>query len=343
MKSIFEYLNESLLNEQLINEDFSSSILREIKDQFNDRIKDHHEKNALSKYSSNDISSTFKKIFGSSCGIAWDKITDDDFKKYSKSDEEGVKLAKRICSERSNSFNGMILLLTDPDRSRFIGKYIGALISIGGGHMYFSFNTTYQISSSFIKPSEVESFLTKEFYIIDLRNFLTYEKTRDRRNSQYGTFNLFNDPDDREKEFANMIKNNRERYKQYVAKVKAQKDADDGMSEKVNEYVNKILEVATNMSKNPMKYAKFEYEVGYLIDLLQDERTWNSNGNRGKGYYSGTDGLLLVYKEYIKSKLAQAKGNSYSFERDSYNNAKKKLEQIFKTIDDKLEKFKEVA
>ena len=70
MKTLLEFLDNSILNNLLITESFKSSIIRDIRQQFNDRIKKNHEKNALNKYSNDDTSSTFKKVFGNET-IAW--------------------------------------------------------------------------------------------------------------------------------------------------------------------------------------------------------------------------------------------------------------------------------
>ena len=339
MKTILEYINDNLYAELMINESFSSSILREISKQFNDRITKNHEKRGLEKYSSADVTSTFRAVFGKRFGIGWDKITDDDFTKYKKDDEEGLKLVRAICSNRSNHFKGLVILLND-DKNADI-KYLGALMS---GPCYFSFNSNYTIAGGkYIKPGEALDYLTNEYYLIDLTKFVEDKKIKQRDINKSGAFNIFNDEETREWEYKRILEINKERYKQYVAKVKAQKDADDGMAEKVSEYINKIMEITTKMSKDPMKYAKYEYEVGYLIDLLQDQRRYNPSVKPGKGYYSGKDGLLLVYKEYIKLKLANAKGSSFGFQREDYLKTKEKLDLIFKDIDSKLEKFKEVA
>lgn len=338
MKTITEFLDISILNSKLITESFKSSIIRDIRQQFNDRIKKNHEKNALNKYSNDDTSSTFKKVFGNET-IDWDNITDEEFKKFKKSDEEGIKLTKRIMSNRSNSFNGMIIFLNNDSNSDI--KYTGCFISNGWGGRYFSFISNWTISSKDVRPSEAVDYLPDEFYILDLTNHSTRDKQNERSKSKSGVINLFNNEKDRKSEYAAIAKQNKERYVQYAAKMKANKEANDGMAEKVMEYVNKIMEVTAKMSKDPLKYAKYEYDIGYLIDLLQDERRYVSGRTSSQSYYSGTNGLLVVYKEYIKTKLSQAKGSSYDFERKEYEAAKKKLEEIFNTIDAKLEKFEE--
>lgn len=334
MKSILEYLaNKFIDNDFLITESFKCTYLKEISKQFNDRIKMNHEENSKSIINSNDTASTFKYVFSGE-PIDWYNITDDMFKKYTKDNDEGVSKAKAIMANRKNHFDGIVILLSDDEP-----KYRGMFVSLGGNQRYYSFISTWHISYDNIRPSEMENYLTKEFLIADVTKLKTYDKRWERQKAQAGTLVLHNTADQREYEYKEIAKKNVEKYKQYVAKVKAQKDMNDGMSEKVMEYVNKIMQITTKFSLDPVKYAKYEYEVGYLLDSISDKRTYTYD--RRGGHSSGSDGLLAVYKEYIKTKLSLAKGDSYGYERDTYNATKKKLNDIFVKLDEKIAKFNE--
>ena len=314
MKSILEYLKNSFIGDSLINESFKCTYLREISKQFNERIKQNHIYNAKDSYNDNDTESTFKYVFNPEA-IAWSELTDDMFYKYTKDDKEGVSKVKGIMSNRKNHFDGIVILLSDTEP-----KYRGMFIGTSYDNRYYSFTSSlsWKISYKSIKPGDVEEFLTKEFLVADITKLETFDKRRERSGK------------------------NVERYRQYVAKVKAQKDMNDGMAEKVMEYVNKIMSITTKFSADPIKYAKYEYEVGYLLDSISDKKSWvNSRSSRGGGYYSGSNGLLTVYKEYIKCKLSLAKGNSYDYERKEYENKKKELEGLFSKLDEKIEKFNE--
>lgn len=338
MKSILEYLKNSFIGDSLINESFKCTYLREISKQFNERIKQNHIYNAKDSYNDNDTESTFKYVFNPEA-IAWSELTDDMFYKYTKDDKEGVSKVKGIMSNRKNHFDGIVILLSDTEP-----KYRGMFIGTSYDNRYYSFTSSlsWKISYKSIKPGDVEEFLTKEFLVADITKLETFDKRRERSSAKFGTFNLFNDDNDREKEYKEIARKNVERYRQYVAKVKAQKDMNDGMAEKVMEYVNKIMSITTKFSADPIKYAKYEYEVGYLLDSISDKKSWvNSRSSRGGGYYSGSNGLLTVYKEYIKCKLSLAKGNSYDYERKEYENKKKELESLFSKLDEKIEKFNE--
>lgn len=341
MKTILEYQNEYWYKQTLINEAFSSKILQEIRDQINDIMEANHKYNAENKWSSKATNLTFKSVF-SSKWVKWSEIKDEDFTEYDKSSTEGGKIIKQISSNRSNSFSAIVILLNDAEDAP---KYKGMIFCEEGNNWYVSFLCDrYGFDSTHFKTGEAPSYFTKKFLVVPLKDLDSWKKHSERASAMSGSFNPLNDATIRENEYKRLAEQNRERYKKYVAKVRAEKDADDGMGEKVNEYVEKIMEITIKISKEPTKYIKHESEVAYLIDLLRDKRTWvSATRHNNGGYYSGTDGLLTVYKSYIKGKLANVKGDSYSFQREEYDKAKAALNEIFKTIDAKIEKFNEAA
>lgn len=340
MKSILEYQNEYWLNQSLINESFKSSILKEISSQLNDRIKANAETNISDRHASKDTSSNFKYVFDRNYFVAWDKVTDDMFKEYDGKSDEAIKLAKQMISNRSTSFPGMVILINDYEGDG--PKYLGCIVGTTSWPGYISFSSNWTINANDIRPSEIPELLTKKVLIANFKDkdVMTGDLKDKRNDSKRNALAIWKET--RDYDYGEILKRNKERYKQYVAKVKAQKDADDGIADKVNEYVNKVLAITTKLSKNPTKYAKLEYEVGYLLDLLNDKRKYVNGYGRQQGYYSGTNGLLTVFRTYMTTKLSQSKGDSYEHEKQEYEASKKALQQIFDTIDKKLEKFAEV-
>lgn len=343
MRSILEYQHEYFLNKNIIiNESFKSSILREISDQLNARIKKHKEEDEgkESWRKNGDYSSNFKNVFSSYNSIEWDKITDDMFKEYSIDDEDGIKQVKRICSNRSNSYPGMIILINNgyDGEDKDIPKYLGVMISNGWGNNYYSLISSWRISSKNFKPGEAVDFLTKKFLLIDLTNLSASQKQNDRRTAKYGAF-MPADEEERNNIYKKIADENKARYRQYLAKVKADRDSNDGMAEKVNEYANKALNYVLKASTNPIKYAKVEWDIKTLLEIIHDEKRWVNHNNRGGGSYAGQDGLLTVYKSYISAKLNKAGGHSYDYQDKGYEATKKKLNEIFQKIDDQISKI----
>jgi len=338
MKNILEYQKEYWHKQSFINESFNSSIIRQIRDQINDIIELNHEYNAENKYGTwrHPTNKKFKELFGRDSGIQWDKIKDEDFKEYSKSDDEGIKLVKRCTSNRSNSFSALIILENDKGDP----KLSGLIFASFGNNTYYSLISNYSFKSDSFRTSDAQSYLTNKYYILDLNDFKTYQIRDKRRTDRSGAINAFNNDELRDDEYKQIASRNLERYKAYAAKIKAEKDANDGISEKVEEYSKKIMDITIKISKDPVKYVKYEYNIATLIDLLRDEKRYVQGKNP---YWAGTNGLLTLYKRYMKSKLSLSKGSSYSYERDEYTAAKKEIEKMFKIIDEKLEKFADVA
>ena len=167
MKSILEYISDYYFNQSMITESFKSSILQEITKQFNDRIKSNAEYNKEKNWAYKDTKSTFKKLFSEE-NVKWSEITDDDFKEYEKEDEEGLKLAKRMVANRSNTFPGMVILLNN-DQDNDSPKYIGAIIATGYTAGFVSFVSDWNFVIGWgTKPSDVRSLLTKKYLLKEI-------------------------------------------------------------------------------------------------------------------------------------------------------------------------------
>lgn len=340
MKSINEYIVEYIdrKENEMINEAFKSSILQEIAKQLKERIKDQRkrdkEEREASKYNWSsvhiDTSGVFNKLFYYN-NIDWSKIPDDAFTEYSKDDPEAQKLVKRMASNRSNSFSGIAILLNNNEEGP---KYYGMFICSASHNAYYSFITDWSIKSAQFRPGDALELLTDKFLLLDYTDYQTNDIVRDRSSNKFGVANIDNTKDGRERYYKELLEANRNRYKQYLAKVKADREANDEYTDKVKEYVDKVFSLVAEMSKNPIKYAKYEYEIASLMEYVSDKKVYIA-APRGKGHYSGKQGLLNIFKEYVKAKLSMAKGDSYSYEHEEYERVKKLMDASFKVIDEK--------
>lgn len=338
MKSINEYIVEYIdkKNDEMINEAFKSSILQEIAKQLKDRLKDQikrdKEERAASKYNWSSVNvdkgGVFNKIF-QYANVDWSKIPDDAFTEYSKHDPEAEKLVKRMASNRSTTFPGIVILLNDSDKGP---KYYGMLICNSLYNSYYSFISNSTIRGSQFKPGYALDLLTDKFLILNYENYQTNEINHERSMAKFGTVNIDNTKYGMEQYYKEVLTANRERYKKYLAKIKADREANDEYTDKVKEYVDKVFKLVAEMSKNPIKYAKYEYEIGTLMEYVSDKKVY-IQAPRSSGHYRGTEGLLNIFKDYVKAKLSMAKGSSYDFEHKGYEIAKKKMDESFKLID----------
>lgn len=349
MKSILEYQDIYFLNKAMITESFSCKLLQEITDQQNKKIQLDKEYNSkqTESWRKRDLFPTFKKLLGDK-SILWNEIKDEDCIKYSKDNPEAIKIAKRMAANRSNHINGIIVLINSNEEKvteeTYSSKYTGVLFSNSWGCSYISLLSRWGWNQKGDpKPSDIEEFLSKEFIFVDLEKYSSNTKQSERRDQKSGSFNPLNNDIIREKEYEQIAERNRERYRKYLAKIKADKEANDNITEKVNTYVNKILSVTMKMSNDPIKYAKYEYDVCGLIGLIDEKKTYvhGTRQNKYKSYWTGRNGLMYLYKTYISKKLSLAKGDSYEHEKKEYDAAKKELEELFTYIDSKLAKFEE--
>lgn len=329
MKNIFEYLQESLLkqNNELINESFKANIFHKIQAQlasYNEKEKQEDKEAKERGWTWHSPTyKTFKNIM-SGCSIAWDKITDTDVKECSKTNKADLSLAKRIVAQRSNHVDGLIFLYNED------GDFFDCVIvSLGGWTYYNSFRSSWGYRDNKIRPSDVEGILTNKFYVIEINDELkTYKKQTDRRNAQWGSFT----PGD-EQYYKQVAEQNVTRYKKLLAKYKAEREANDGISENINEYTQKVLKFAEKISKEPLRYAKLEYKIGMLMELIKGERKYVRGYGRNNGYYSGKDGLLKLYTNYLEAKLSMGSGNSYDSDVKTFNSLKKSITDICTNID----------
>lgn len=331
MLSIKEYYHK--IHNDVIAEAFQCKLLSELNKQFNMRIHANSEDNEWPGNIGKDVQSTFKRIFAH-WDIEWDKITEDMVIKCSSDNKEDVKKARIMMSNRANSGMGMIIL-TNKNKNSW-PKYTGALIKIHGEIRYYSFITDSEFRSDTKKLNELEHCLSNTFYMIDLTNLMAREKQRIRMKQKEDS-DYYTSKEGRDNLYKRILDENKKRYREYTEKIKAQKQANDGVPEKVDEYLNKVTSLLATMAKDPIKYAQFDYDISTIMELLNGKKQWHQPKKwNEEGYYYGIDGLLTIYKTYVKYKLTLAKGSASTSDAKSFNDAKANLKTIFDTIDKKL-------
>lgn len=346
MKNLVQYITEhqefideycdmlDQINFEIITESFGCKMLKELADQQTNLLDEWKDKKAAMQYSSFtkplDISWVFKNS-----RVMWNKITDEDVKTFKGNDAEGLKLFKRICSNRSNSLTG-IIILESTEREQNNVKYSGIILKEYYGVRYYS--CIADNAKKDLKPTEALGYIYQDttYHIVTFDGNTSLNGSErgtmqsDRTKSRSGMY--VNNPGN-EAELKKMADENRERYKKLAAKLKIERQAAaDELPSKVDEAVDKVMKLAIEFAKNPGKYASFEYDISKLIELVSDKEV--GYYDRGKYHRYGINGLMYYFSVYMKSKLSIAKGDSYSSDRSDFNKAKQKLEEVL----DKIEK-----
>lgn len=331
MKNLVNYLQESF-NDLMINESFSCSILNKINDtienyrkiekEHNKQVEEEAKKNN-EKYYSWKLSDDYKyplRTLIKDIPVAWSKIKDEDFEELTP--EEARKQLKRMASNRSTHFNGIVIPLEEINGQDlypflFYTSYWGDLHYVS---LFNNYGARYGRSSS-LKPKDCEDFFgprTKKVYLINITDKkelstsdLKSKRTNDRSGVVYNTEDYYN----------NIAQRNKERYERLAAQIKTKKYADDGVSEKIDAYVRKAIQFSAIFSKDPVKYSAYSYDINSLIKL--------------------TSTTMANYGDYLQSKLSNASGRGQSWDRRGFENNKKVISEACKKIDSLIEKLED--
>lgn len=359
MKTLIDFLNETEanikeyyelideINAEIIYESFQSSIIRDICDTMTKARNAYDDFEALgdakyslkrnSKWLVNIQPPTFKEVFMNG-QIKWDTIKDEDFKECSKNNKEDVALAKKICSNRSNSITGILFICNESSYEEFKQfKFTGAIFKTVSWQKPYYYSFTNRYTSNEVKPSDTEKYLSEKFYILEIPEEKVKEYNKQRQERSIAKSGMII-PGNKQ-QYEEIAKNNRERFRKLAEKRKMEKNSKDGMSESINEIMTKILEITKEFSSNPIKYSKFNYDLCYLLDLTSDKQHTYYQGTKQRT--SGINGLMYLYKRYLDTKLDLASGNSYSYQSKEFESIKLNINKIIQQIKEKIKSLEE--
>ena len=344
MKSLVEFIAESYLNEMLYDIDIEI---------FNESLQEPHLieiakwlRQFGSKNKNAWANQSFSGVFGQFT-IAWDKVTENDFKTYEPGDKEGVTAAVAVHKQGDKFSNNIVLFLDDNDR-------IFAILTCYGIKMMNLDRKTQQHPKNddgttnwsawedvnvapdahFIKQLQKETremCAKHKFMVLNLDNdkLKVNNKIWDRRQAHEGIIS----PD----MYYKIAQENRDRYKKIIAKNKAEKLAkNDTLSTEVNEIVTKVLELTQKMMQGGAKYADLDWKVQSLLESCYGKRIYTGDYRYGKSGYEGSDGLLYLFAKYVKTNMSAAGDSNWSTGDASklIEPVKKKIEYINKQIAD---------
>jgi len=354
MKNLLQYIkeNENAINEycqimdeinfEIICESFKCKIFNELVAQYKLTCEEVTDARAAERYKSFDWPTDIKKIF-KDCGYSWSNITDDRVQTFVGADKEGVQLFKRICTNRSNSLIGIIILenpavIDDYEHH----KYSGIILKNDWGNICYYGMASSRNNNERLRPSQCLEYLNSQmvYHIIELtEDDKTYSLCNKRYQAKNGVVQL---PDKNFREmYSKMAKENMDRYKKLAAKLKMEKyAAKDEIPEKVLTVVNSVMALVNEYSKDPIKYAKYEYDITKLLELVSDKSN-SSMGYDKKWHTYGINGLMYLFSRYISAKLKLGTGNASNIDREDFMSYKKGINEMMDKINNAYIKLKQ--
>jgi len=305
------YINEvnnvcyDLTGQEILNESFKSSLLQslakaintaEAKNAENDKREAERYKNGERSYLPSKSARSFASIFGPLTepqrwgksktgiqGIKWSEIKDSDFKKFSTSDKELIKIMKAVYAKKQNAD----FICCKPDTNEVI-YFIKGYGKEGSDVRLFGFNTEgwsqgvkektakkYAYQTRSLKYNEAAAIIDGlDIYVLEITDAMKSEYKdlhTSRETSQEGVINYD------ENSLKELLKIQKARYSVLVKEIKAKKLQEDpnilfGEIEKTNQEVidlyKKVISNPDNMDQrfdlgDLMRYVSYAYECFY--------------------------------------------------------------------------------
>lgn len=330
MKNLIENINENIIESMLTSidmnilvESLQSSILTDLAKQMKQNAKD----NSDSWYAK---SSSFKNLFGKD-SIKWSEVTDDKFTivTVDAPEKERKEIEKKVRKLIKGDITGMVIV-RDPKSKEFV-----YLIDNWGGLK--NIKTTSRITgnrrNSDLNQKEKLSYLEGyDIYFLDLTGLDTWDIRKKRHDEKRGMIEL----DDWS--LSEIAKENVKRYKEIIAKNKAQKLAqEDNTSELVNEIIQRSMDIAAKVNKDVIKYADLLYPVEKMLLLIYDKQTYDRKDHK----LEGSDGLLKAYASYIHNKVNANRGSYADMYQKDTEEALVRIKETIKKLDNLMDEIEE--
>ena len=260
---------------------------------------------------------SFKKILGDEFRMSLDKITSKDVEVYRwpKNIDDGVKAANQIISGRKNGF--VVLMNAENEYDYII--YGKNLINLD---RWSYFGSSYMTKSTNLINKCKNA---HEIIVFYSNGFETQNLKWERINARIG---MITNTEEQNRQIA---RENVERYKKLVAKMRADKDKDfEEIDKQVENIVMRVLKASQISHRDPNKIDS--YKISSLNEWIYDQTRWDS---RSHNTY-GKDGLLRVYSKYTEYFQDVRKGSAYDYQIRELKSCKEKLIDIIKKIDTEL-------
>lgn len=360
MINLYSKIQDAFINEifyeidsNIIVESLNCKVLKELAKQLKQLYDDEKDERNNQKYgSSYNKNKKFKNIFFSeyyseySIGrIQWDKITDDDIKEIdltsasNKEQRKAEQEAHKILQSKSKS----ILLIYDPNKKIYEYAFFNwgqiiqltqdNYISAGERKGYKRPNGKF----GDLKVSEKMDLLKgKILYFIDLTDKLEkYNELKRKRDEDKKGVIYFD-----EESLQRMAKDNFNRYKEIVAKNKANRLNNTALLNEAGELIEGISKLATYVAKKPIDNADLIEPVNKLCLYIYDIRKYHSpRTRRDNGYYSGINGLLPMIAKYTQLLHNVQKTGGFDYQRKELESVQKEMKNTIIIIKDLLTRY----
>lgn len=349
MKQITEYVNEQFLIDSMLEIDakivceaLQAKILLELSKQLQDvkdaEINKKKEDKWRSIYARN-----FRQLFGDQ-GICWDKISDDDIEEMS-GDENNDKFVRSVLQQKKDA----IILVRDKEDKFFeycilswgdmyyIGKGSETGYGMKQGERMGYRNGRRAQWHDMAQKDKIELTQGKKLYVITniSKKKSEYRDVRSEKEQAKDGMIYFDEYS--LKQIANA---NVKRYKEIIAKHKAEKVNDNKLINEVNAIIQKVANLAATVAKDPVKYIDVISKLSIVSTWVYD-KPYTSYQNYDRKYHTyGVEGLLPNLMKYTEALGDAKKEGGYSW--SSKDSKMKDVERYQKNLENGVEKCKKL-
>lgn len=350
MKNLYSKIQDTFINElfndidsSIITESLNCKVLREVAQQLKDIKTQEKDENRNSRWGSSFVNTRqFKNLFASDIYICWDKITDDDVETYdftSMSEKEIKKIEKDV-RQVLQSKKKSIIIIYSPELKKYQYAFLswGSVYNLvksssGQAGRKFGYTTGGGTWREYPLKDKMDLVKDKILYFIDIENKgIEYSKIKNEREEAKRGMILL-DPDSLKR----MAENNLRRYKEIVAKNKANRLNNTALLNEVETIIHKVTNLAAEIAKAPVDNADLISPVNNMCAYIYDTKRYMPGSGRNRpGYYAGVDGLLPLIAKYTKLLKDIQSDGGYDYQR-------KEFEETQKLLKKSIEKIKEIA
>ena len=341
---IMELFNE--IDNDIICESLNCKILKDLAAQLKKQYEYEKDDNKQDRWgASRPYNQKFKDIFNGygSPSVRWDQISDSDFEEIDmrtadpKTQKKTEQKTHKLIQDK---FKGMCIVY-NPESKRyeyvfFNWGYVIQLFSPGnrGADNHAGSRMGYRANRSWhdLKVNEKLALIKdKIVYFVDLTDKLNQRRELQNKREEDRKGMVLLD----EYSLKRMAENNAKRYKEIVAKNKANRLNNTALLDEAGDLIQKISVLAADVAKNPVEKADLIYPVNQLCNYVYDVKRYVSNSSRrgySPGYYTGVDGLLPLIMKYTKLLKDLQTSGGYEHQRREFDECQKSMKAAIDNI-----------